>query len=76
MKAIKAVYEKGRIKLSEKPADEGPLEVLVVFPEPADDPWQAILAEESPRPAFLKFAEECKEQIRQGKTKPLNLDDL
>ena len=76
MKAVKAIYEKGKIKLSEKPADQGPTEVLVVFPEPADDPWEAILNEQTPRPSFLKFVEECKAEIRQGKAKPLNLDDL
>ncbi len=76
MKAIKAVYEKGRIKLSEKPTEQGPTEVLVVFPEPEDDPWAKILAEKTVRPSFAKFVEECKEQIRQGKAKPLNFDDL
>ncbi|HEY2412609.1 MAG TPA: hypothetical protein VGI40_10220 [Pirellulaceae bacterium] len=76
MKAVKAIYEKGRIKLSEKPTESGPTEVLVVFPEPADDPWEAILNDPTPRPAFTKFVEECKREIAAGKTKPLNLDDL
>jgi len=52
------------------------MEVLVVFPGSADDPWEAILNEKTPRPAFLKFVEECQEEIRKGNTKPLNLDDL
>ena len=38
MKAVRAIYQNGRVKLSEKPADRGPVEVLVVFPEPSDDP--------------------------------------
>jgi hypothetical protein len=76
MKAVKAIYEKGKVKLSEKPTEAGPMEVLVVFPEPADDPWEAILNENTPRPSFLKFVEECQEEIRKGNAKPLNLDDL
>ena len=43
MKAVKAIYENGKIKLSEKPAEKGPVEVMVVFPE--TDPWDAILNE-------------------------------
>ena len=39
MKAIKAIYENGKVKLSEKPEEPGPVEVVVVFPEPSDDPW-------------------------------------
>jgi len=76
MRAVKAVYEKGHIKLSEKPSDAGPTDVLVVFPEPSDDPWDAILNEETPRPSFKKFVEQCKKEIAQGKSRPLNLDDL
>jgi hypothetical protein len=76
MKAVKAIYEKGKIKLSEKPAEQGPLEVLVVFPDDGDDSWQAILNETSMRPSFQRFVEECQEEIRQGKSRPLNLDDL
>jgi hypothetical protein len=74
MRAVKAIYEKGKIKLAEKPEEKGPVEVLVVFPE--SDPWESILNENPPRESFLKYVEECKEQIRQGKAKPLNLDDL
>jgi hypothetical protein len=76
MKAVKAIYDKGKIELSEELAEQGPVEVLVVFPEPADDSWEAILAEATPRPAFLKYVQECEDEIRNGKAKPLNLDDL
>jgi hypothetical protein len=76
MKAVKAIYEKGKVKLSEKPTEAGPMEVLVVFPEPADDPWEAILNDPTPRPALAKWVEEVKEEIAQGKATPLNLDDL
>jgi hypothetical protein len=76
MRAVKAIYEKGKVKLSEKPVEKGPVEVVVVFPEGSSDPWDAILNDPTPRPALLKYVEECKEQIRQGKAKPLNLEDL
>jgi hypothetical protein len=76
MKAIKGIYEKGKIKLAEKPAEKGSLEVLVVFPEPDDDPWEQILKEPKPRPAFTKWIEEVEEEIAKGKTKPLRLKDL
>jgi hypothetical protein len=34
------------------------------------------LAEDTPRPAFAKFAKECLEKIAKGKAKPLDLDQL
>ena len=76
MKAVKATYVNGQINFSEKPPERGPVDVLVVFPEAADDPWESILAEQTPRPAFAKFAKECLEQIAKGKAKPLELDQL
>lgn len=76
MKAVKATYVNGQVSFSEKPPETGPVEVLVVFPEAADDPWQAILAEKTPRPAFARFAQECFQKVAKGKAKPLNVDDL
>ncbi len=76
MKAVKATYENGKITLSERPPEPGPMEVLVVFPEATDDPWPSILAETTPRPAFVKFAQKCLQEIAQGKAKPLELDQL
>jgi hypothetical protein len=76
MKAVKATYAGGKITFAETPPDKGPVEVLVVFPEDADDPWKDILAEQTPRPAFAKFAQECLEKIGKGKAKPLDLDRL
>jgi len=76
MKAVKAIFQNGKIKFTEKPAETGPVEVLVVFPEAVDDPWQEILNEETPRPGFLKFAEECQAEIKQGKSKPLKFGQL
>jgi hypothetical protein len=76
MKAVKATYADGQITFAEKPAEKGPVEVLVVFPEEQDDPWASILAEQEPRPAFAKFAEKCLDKIAEGKAKPLKLDQL
>jgi hypothetical protein len=76
MKAIKATYKNGKITLAEKPPEMGPVDVLVMFPETADDRWQSILAENKPRPAFAKFAQECLEEMAKGKAKPLDVDQL
>lgn len=76
MKAVKATYKDGHVTLTEKPEEPGPIEVIVVFPEGVDDPWQGILAEQTPRPAFEEFARDCLEQIAQGKATPLDLDEL
>lgn len=76
MKAIKATYENGKVTLAERPSEPGPMEVLVVFPEAADDRWREILQERRLRPAFAKFAEKCLKEIKKGKAKPFKLDDL
>jgi predicted DNA-binding antitoxin AbrB/MazE fold protein len=78
MKAIQAVYENGQIKLSEPvPVFDGEsVKVLVVFPDPAEDPWERILNDPSPRPALDKLVRECQEEIAQGKAAPLNLNEL
>ncbi|HEV3144319.1 MAG TPA: hypothetical protein VGZ47_10570 [Gemmataceae bacterium] len=76
MKAIKAIYQNGKVKLTEKPSDPGPVEVLIVFPEPSDDPWQEILDDPRPRPALARKIQQVREQIRKGKTKPLDLGQL
>jgi hypothetical protein len=76
MKAIKAIYQNGRVKLSEKPAEPGPMEVVVVFPVPSDDPWDAILNDPRPRPALARRIQQVRKEIAKGKTKPLDLEQL
>jgi len=76
VRAVKATYKNGKISFAEQPPSPGPVEVLVVFPEPADDPWLSILAEETTRPAFAKFANDCLKKIAKGQAKPLELDEL
>lgn len=74
MKAVKATYKNGKVIFSETPPQPGLVEVLVVFPEAADDPWESILAEKTVRPAFAEFAKSCRKEIAKGKAKPLKLD--
>ena len=79
MKAVKAIYQNGQITLSEPPpdaADPEPVEVLVVFPQEAEDPWEKILNDPTPRPALAQMVREVKEAIAQGKTAPLDLSQL
>jgi hypothetical protein len=76
MKALKAIYEKGKIKFSEKPTEEGPVEVVVVFPEREKDPWEEILNDPTPRPKLNKLVNQVKRDITRGKAAPLRLDDL
>jgi hypothetical protein len=76
MKAVKATYENGKITLSETPPEPGPMEVLVVFPEAADDPWQQILGDPTPRPALTQWVKEVEEEIARGKATPLDPEQL
>jgi hypothetical protein len=74
MKAVKATYENGKITLSEAPAEPGPIEVLVVFPETADDPWEQIIHDPMPRPALAQRKKEVEKEIASGKASPLEPD--
>jgi hypothetical protein len=76
MKAVKATYENGHVTLAEAPPSSGPIEVLVVFPEAADDPWEQILANPTARPELSRWVAEIETEIAQGKTRPLKIEDL
>ena len=76
MKAVKAIYKNGKVELSERPRDPGPIEVVVVFPEASDDPWEKVLAESKPRPAMSRVVRQVRKEILQGKAKPLDLKQL
>lgn len=76
MKAIKAQFDRGQITLSEPAPLQGPVEVLVVFPEVEYDPWERILDDPVPRPGLEKKAEEIRALIAAGKSNPLNINDL
>jgi hypothetical protein len=75
MIAIKAIYENGQIILNDLPLISGPVEVLVVFPEPTNDPWDAILTDPASRPALAKMVEEVQDEISRGNVKPLRFQD-
>ena len=76
MKAIKAKFENGLITLAEPLPESGPTEVLVVFPEPADDPWQRNLDDPTPRPELDRCVAEVEAEIAAGCAKPLDLSRL
>jgi hypothetical protein len=76
MKAIKGIFKNGQLHLTEPAAEEGPVEVMVIFPYGGADPWEAILNETAPRAAFAKFMAEALEEIDAGKAEPLDLDVL
>ena len=76
MKAVKATFENGQVTLTEPPPSVGPIEVLVVFPEQSDDPWERILSDPSQRPELSKWITEVESEIAAGQTRPLAIDDL
>ena len=76
MKAVKATYQNGLVTLSEQPGETGPVDVLVVFPELADDPWEAMLNDPAPRPVLMEWMKEVEAEIAAGKATPLDVDQL
>src|SRR5438094_8768223 len=76
MRDLRATYQNGKITLSEKPSEPGPMDVLVVFPELGDDPWERILNDAIPRPALTQWMKEVEREIAEGKASPLDLDQL
>src|SRR5260370_16923110 len=70
MKAVKAVYENGQLKLSEPAPEDGPVEVLVLFPENGDEAWEKIENEPAMRPAFAKFMEKKMVSVHSSLTTP------
>jgi len=55
MKAVKGIYENGSVKLAESLSIEGPLDVLVVFGDEADDGSQAGFSDEKKREILEYF---------------------
>ena len=76
MKAVKAIYEKGQLKFTEPVPEVGPVDVLVVFPELEEDPWEKILNDPAPRPALTALADELLAEHARGETEPLDIDKL
>jgi ABC-type nitrate/sulfonate/bicarbonate transport system ATPase subunit len=76
MKAIKAKYKNGKVTLSEPPPCDEADEVLVIFQNDAEEPWDRILKDTSRRPKLEREIEKVKRQIARGETKPLRIEDL
>ena len=77
MVAVKGTYfEDGRLVLRERVGVTGPVEVLVVFPDPVPDPWEQILADETPRPKLVAAGDEALAEHRTGRTQPLDVGQL
>jgi hypothetical protein len=60
MKAFKARFENGKVTLNEPVPDSGPVDVLVVFPETVEDPWQTVVHDAPPRTDLSKTAERAR----------------
>lgn len=76
MKAVRAHFEEGRITLSEPVPDIGPVDVLVVFPDVDDDPWERIIQDPVTRPELARVTDEIRAEISVGLSNPLKLEDL
>lgn len=76
MIAVKAIFRDGQVVLEEPAPTLEPVEVLVVFPVSTVDPWQKILDDPRPRPALSALADEVLAELTQGKTAPLDPDQL
>lgn len=77
MRAVKAIFKNGKVKLTEQPPLDEQAEVLVIFPEADGDArWEEILSSTKRRPALEKRAAKALKDFKAGKTKPLSLDDL
>jgi hypothetical protein len=76
MRAIKAVFREGQFILTEPAPSTGPVDVLIVFPEAVEDPWEAILQEKEIRPSFAEYMAKAEEEIAQGRAAPLDLNQL
>jgi hypothetical protein len=44
-----------------------------VSPEAADDPWEQILCDPTPRPALAQRKKEVEEEIASGQARPLDM---
>ena len=76
MRAIPAVYENGSVTLLEPVTTKGRLDAVVVLADVEPDPWDELLDDPAPRPALSRMADEVQAELRDGRTEPLNVDDL
>ena len=74
MQAIRAVVEDGNVLLDEPLDVKGRFEAIVVVLDP--DPWDAIINDPRPRPELVKAGEEALKEFEEGKTTPLDPDNM
>ena len=58
MKAVKARFENGQVTLSELPPATTATDVIVLFLEPTDDPWEKIVADPNPCAALVQWVKD------------------
>ncbi len=74
MQTIKVRIENGQVKLPDHFDVRGPADALLIIE--GYDPWEAILSEVKPRPAFLSAAEKALDNYKKGKTTSLDPENL
>ena len=71
MRAIPAVYENGSVTLLEPVETKGRLDAVLVLADTERDPWDEILDDPRPSPAFSRAVDEAIAQHRAGGSGPL-----
>lgn len=74
MRAIKAVVEDGNVILSEPLDVKGRCDAILVVLDP--DPWDALIHDPRPRPELVRAGEEALKEFEEGKTTPLDPDNM
>ena len=65
MRAVNGTFDGKKVTLAEAVQISGPVEVVVVFPEP--DPWDAIVRDKSPRPSLSALGDEVLADLKEGR---------
>ncbi|HUT04170.1 MAG TPA: hypothetical protein VM163_09805 [bacterium] len=55
MKAVKGVYENGKVELSDIWGLQGPVDILVIFPDETGESSQTVLSEEKKKEILEYF---------------------
>jgi len=74
MQAVKAVIEDGKVILDEPLDQKGRFDAVVVVLDA--DPWEALIRDPRPRPELIKAREEAHREFLEGKTTPLDPDNM
>ena len=71
---MRAVIDNGNVILDEPLNVKGRFDAVVVVLDL--DPWDSLIHDPRPRPDLLKVGGEALEEFRQGKTTPLDPDNM